>query len=76
MTRHRDDVARKVKKLVEAIEDGHGGPAVISQLQTREAELQALDAEIKAFAANPHTLHVNRLRCPRFPYRARFPVDR
>ena len=47
----RDGVAKKVRRLVAAIEDGEASAALAGQLQAREAELAEVENEIAAFGA-------------------------
>jgi hypothetical protein len=53
LTAHRDQTKQKVQRLVAALEDGAAASTLVPQLQTREAELAAIEAEIQALAASP-----------------------
>jgi site-specific DNA recombinase len=44
----RDEIQQKVQRLLAAIEGGISSPALLGQLQAREAELAAIEAEINA----------------------------
>jgi DNA invertase Pin-like site-specific DNA recombinase len=49
----RDQTKKKVQRLVAALEQGTATATLLSQLQAREAELAALDAEIQALTPSP-----------------------